>query len=239
MASGERRWGVDRRESPTGWSSYPTRPTPARGAGARRPRSMRCGACSEQRRRPGGDRQHEGLHRPRHGRGVEDVLAVKALETGIVPPVPNHREPDPDLGSSTCRRAAPTRSVRAATRRRVRLADQHDAAALVPPLDGRRPEPDQLGFDVAIADPVDLAGVAVRRQRLDAPDDRDRAAHAARPRRRPARAWPPVPGRPVARAGADADRGRRRPRRRSPRPWLSPAPPEPAPSSCAGRSAVG
>ncbi|MCP3956867.1 MAG: SDR family NAD(P)-dependent oxidoreductase [bacterium] len=30
--------------------------------------------------------------------GIEDVLAVKTLETGLVPPVPNHREIDPDLG---------------------------------------------------------------------------------------------------------------------------------------------
>ena len=32
------------------------------------------------------------------GVGIEDVVAVKALETGIVPPVPNFKEPDPDLG---------------------------------------------------------------------------------------------------------------------------------------------
>jgi acyl carrier protein len=33
-----------------------------------------------------------------HGRGVEDVIAVKILEYGIVPPVPNFKEVDPDLG---------------------------------------------------------------------------------------------------------------------------------------------
>ena len=32
------------------------------------------------------------------GAGIEDVVAIKALETGIVPPVPNYKEPDPDLG---------------------------------------------------------------------------------------------------------------------------------------------
>ena len=32
------------------------------------------------------------------GTGIEDVLGVKALETGEVPPVPNHREVDPELG---------------------------------------------------------------------------------------------------------------------------------------------
>ena len=32
------------------------------------------------------------------GAGIEDVVAVKALETGVVPPVPNYKEPDPELG---------------------------------------------------------------------------------------------------------------------------------------------
>jgi NAD(P)-dependent dehydrogenase (short-subunit alcohol dehydrogenase family)/acyl carrier protein len=33
------------------------------------------------------------------GAGVEDVIAVKILEHGIVPPVPNFRDPDPELGA--------------------------------------------------------------------------------------------------------------------------------------------
>ena len=33
------------------------------------------------------------------GAGIEDVVAVKALETGIVPPVPNFKEVDPELGN--------------------------------------------------------------------------------------------------------------------------------------------
>ena len=33
------------------------------------------------------------------GAGVEDVVAVKALETGVVPPVANFKEVDPDLGA--------------------------------------------------------------------------------------------------------------------------------------------
>ena len=32
------------------------------------------------------------------GVGIEDVMAVKMLEHSVVPPVPNHREEDPDLG---------------------------------------------------------------------------------------------------------------------------------------------
>jgi acyl transferase domain-containing protein/NAD(P)-dependent dehydrogenase (short-subunit alcohol dehydrogenase family) len=38
------------------------------------------------------------------GVGIEDVIGVKILEHGIVPPVPNFREPDPDLGSLTLSR---------------------------------------------------------------------------------------------------------------------------------------
>ncbi|MGL4651497.1 MAG: beta-ketoacyl synthase N-terminal-like domain-containing protein, partial [Caldilineaceae bacterium] len=33
------------------------------------------------------------------GAGVEDVIAVKILEYGIVPPVPNYKEVDPELGT--------------------------------------------------------------------------------------------------------------------------------------------
>ncbi len=32
------------------------------------------------------------------GAGIEDVVAIKALQYGIVPPIPNLKEPDPDLG---------------------------------------------------------------------------------------------------------------------------------------------
>ncbi|HSD29700.1 MAG TPA: SDR family NAD(P)-dependent oxidoreductase [Vicinamibacteria bacterium] len=35
------------------------------------------------------------------GVGIEDVIGVKILEHGVVPPVPNLKEPDPDLGSLT------------------------------------------------------------------------------------------------------------------------------------------
>ncbi len=31
--------------------------------------------------------------------GIEDVVSVKILETGIVPPVPNFKEVDPELGT--------------------------------------------------------------------------------------------------------------------------------------------
>ena len=45
------------------------------------------------------------------GVGLEDVLAVKALETGVVPPVPNFRDPDPELGQLNLSGEARTRSA--------------------------------------------------------------------------------------------------------------------------------
>ena len=44
------------------------------------------------------DRQHQGVHRARDGTGIEDVVAVKAMETGCVPPVANFKEVDPEWG---------------------------------------------------------------------------------------------------------------------------------------------
>ena len=40
----------------------------------------------------------KGLTGHAMGAGIEDVLAVKALETGCVPPVANFKEVDPELG---------------------------------------------------------------------------------------------------------------------------------------------
>ena len=40
----------------------------------------------------------KGLTGHAMGAGIEDVVAVKALETGCVPPVPNFKEVDPELG---------------------------------------------------------------------------------------------------------------------------------------------
>ena len=65
------------------------------------------------------------------GAGIEEVVAVKALETGIVPPVPNFREIDPELGAAE---PVPGRRLpghlRAPARGRFRLADRDGAAAL-------------------------------------------------------------------------------------------------------------
>ena len=106
------------------------------------------------------------------GVGIEDVVAVKALETGIVPPVANFREPDPELGplnlsqgrrlpgryalrlaagfgsqiSMTAAALDAGADGRAGTARgaRLRLPDRRrgGVAALARPRERRRPTPD-------------------------------------------------------------------------------------------------
>ena len=65
------------------------------------------------------------------GTGIEDVVAVKALETGCVPPVANFKEVDPELGPLNLSKGGiyPGR-VRFTAGRRLWFANQHDAAAL-------------------------------------------------------------------------------------------------------------
>ena len=65
------------------------------------------------------------------GAGIEDVVAVKALETGVVPPVANFKEVDPELGALNLSKGGVYPVEYALTPgRRIRFADQHDAAAL-------------------------------------------------------------------------------------------------------------
>ncbi|PDW04854.1 type I polyketide synthase [Candidatus Viridilinea mediisalina] len=99
VGAAERRFGVDRRTmaAQTVFVSHETF-TPARGGSA----SAEVAAL----RNVFGPAANEivvantkGLTGHPMGVGIEDVIAVKILEHGIVPPVPNYREVDPDLGS--------------------------------------------------------------------------------------------------------------------------------------------
>ena len=88
------------------------------------------------------------------GAGIEDVVAIKALETGIVPPVPNYRVPDPDLGELNLSRGG-AYPVRFALRLAAGFGSQI-AMSLVrwtPVPDGRRRSPSELGFQYRIVDP--------------------------------------------------------------------------------------
>ena len=121
-------------------SSSRTRPTPRPAAAAPRPRSTRCARRSA----PAADQiviaNTKGFTGHAMGAGIEDVVAVKALETGVVPPVPNFKEPDPELGElNLSQGGAYPVQLRAAPGRRLRLADRDVAAAV--DADARRPAP--------------------------------------------------------------------------------------------------
>ena len=87
------------------------------------------------------------------GVGLEDVMAVKALETGVVPPVPNFRDPDPELGNLNLSRGG-AYPVRYALRLAAGFGSQIAMALLhwTPMADGRRRSPDDLGYEYRIAD---------------------------------------------------------------------------------------
>ena len=89
------------------------------------------------------------------GAGIEDVVAVKALETGIVPPVPNYREPDPDLGDLNLSRGG-VHPVRYALRLAAGFGSQVAMALLrwTPVADGRHRAPNELGYAYRIVDPA-------------------------------------------------------------------------------------
>ncbi|HET7338024.1 MAG TPA: acyltransferase domain-containing protein, partial [Candidatus Dormibacteraeota bacterium] len=87
------------------------------------------------------------------GVGIEDVVAVKSLETGIVPPVPNFKERDPDLGPLNLSRGGayePAYALRLA----AGFGSQISMALLrkVEPPDRKRRAPDELGYAYRIAD---------------------------------------------------------------------------------------
>jgi malonyl CoA-acyl carrier protein transacylase len=85
--------------------------------------------------------------------GIEDVVAIKALETGIVPPVPNYKEVDPELGKLNISTGGGY-PVHYALRLGAGFGSQlaMTLTRWMPPPDGQRRNPDQLGFDYRIAD---------------------------------------------------------------------------------------
>jgi NAD(P)-dependent dehydrogenase (short-subunit alcohol dehydrogenase family)/acyl carrier protein len=87
------------------------------------------------------------------GVGVEDVVAIKALETGIVPPVPNFKEEDPELGPLNLSRGG-LYQPRYALRLAAGFGSQISMSLLrwLAPPDGRRRAPDDLGYRHRIAD---------------------------------------------------------------------------------------
>ncbi|MBN1566543.1 MAG: beta-ketoacyl synthase, partial [Acidobacteria bacterium] len=85
--------------------------------------------------------------------GIEDVVSAKILETGIVPPVPNFKEMDPELGYLNLSKGGP-HPVRYVLRLGAGFGSQICMTMLrwIPTPDGRRPGPNALGYQYRIED---------------------------------------------------------------------------------------
>jgi 3-oxoacyl-(acyl-carrier-protein) synthase/acyl carrier protein len=81
------------------------------------------------------------------GVGIEDVVSVKILETGIVPPVPNFKEVDPELGMLNLSKGG-SYPVRYALRLGAGFGSQICMTLLrwTPTPDGKRQPPSALGY---------------------------------------------------------------------------------------------
>jgi acyl transferase domain-containing protein/acyl carrier protein len=154
IAQAETRWGIDRHEiaPQTVFLSHETY-TPARGGSAQAEvDALRhvFGASA--------DRiivaNTKGYTGHPMAVGIEDVVAIKSLETGLVPPVPNVKEMDPDLGTLNLSRGG-AYPLRYALRLGAGFGSQISLSLLrwVPTPDGERRLPDDLGYAYRIADP--------------------------------------------------------------------------------------
>ena len=87
------------------------------------------------------------------GTGIEDVVAVKALETGCAPPVANFKEVDPELGPLNLSKGGGY-PVDYALRLGAGFGSQVSMTLLrwVAPADGARTSPHALGYRSRIAD---------------------------------------------------------------------------------------
>ena len=85
--------------------------------------------------------------------GIEDVVAIKSLETGLVPPVANFKEVDPELGPLNLSKGG-AYPVQYALRLGAGFGSQISMTLMrwVPTPDGTRPDPDALGFSYRVAD---------------------------------------------------------------------------------------
>jgi len=89
------------------------------------------------------------------GTGIEDVVAIKALETGCVPPVANFKEVDPELGPLNLSKGG-FYPVEYALHLGAGFGSQISMTLLrwVKAKDGVRPGPHALGYAYRIADPA-------------------------------------------------------------------------------------
>jgi acyl transferase domain-containing protein/acyl carrier protein/NAD(P)-dependent dehydrogenase (short-subunit alcohol dehydrogenase family) len=153
VADAEEHWGIDRHQiaAETVFVSHETY-TPARGGSA----SAEVNAL----RSVFGDSADKiviantkGYTGHPMGVGIEEAVAVKILETGIVPPVPNFKEVDPELGFLNLSKGGHY-PVRYALRLAAGFGSQATMALMrwIPTPDGRRNPPSQLGFGYRVVD---------------------------------------------------------------------------------------
>ncbi len=177
------------------------------------------------------------------GAGIEDVVAVKALETGIVPPVPNYKEPDPELGELNLSQGG-AYPVRHALRLAAGFGSQIAMSLLrwTPVPDGRHRSPSELGYAYRIVDPQawqrwldTITGVAgarleVSTRRLRVVDEGPPAAKpaAASMRTEPAPVATEHAAPPPSAAGSAGSAATSVPPQRAPLPTAAVAPSEPA-----------
>ncbi len=153
VAQAETKWGLDRKTmaAQTVFVSHETY-TPARGGSA----SAEINALRKV-FGPQADQivisNTKGFTGHAMGTGIEDVLAVKSLETGIVPPVPNFKEIDPELGQLNISHGG-SYPVYYALRLGAGFGSQISMSLLrwVPTTDGRHRAPQQLGYEYRIID---------------------------------------------------------------------------------------
>ena len=86
--------------------------------------------------------------------GIEDVLGIKSIETGIVPPVANFKEVDPELGMLNLSKGG-AYPVTYALRLAAGFGSQISMSLMrwAPTPDGRHRKPEELGYQYRIADP--------------------------------------------------------------------------------------
>ena len=91
------------------------------------------------------------------------MVAVKSLETGLVPPIANFKEADPELGELNLSRGG-SYPVRYALRLAAGFGSQICMTLLrwVPSPDGARRGPHELGYEYRIDDPVRWRGWLAR-----------------------------------------------------------------------------
>ncbi len=139
------------------------------------------------------------------GAGIEDVVAIKSLETGLVPPVPNFKEPDPDLGQLNLSTGG-AYPIRYALRLAAGFGSQIAMSLLrwTPVPDGEHRPPSDLGYAYRIVDRA-----AWQRWLSAAVGRADATLEVVQRRLRIADAGtPPAPVRPVAASSPPVDQGR-------------------------------